>query len=113
MHRWSKHSTSWHNVPNREVLVQFRRNLSGYTSVAGFSISKMAFEDVRAQRITASFDRSWDFRGNRDFTGSEREQMIFQTVEGKWRITSETELKIYWTRREKAPDPSRDLGEHQ
>ncbi len=88
----------WRNVQRRAVLAQYKRNFDTYTSVQKLSITKVDFTEFDGKRATATFDKEWDFRGSKDFAGNEKQQMVFLKVDGVWRIVSETELKVYWTR---------------
>jgi hypothetical protein len=41
--------------------------------------------------------RKADFQGLSNVAGEEREEMIFQKIEGRLQIPPEQELKTYWT----------------
>jgi hypothetical protein len=53
----------WHNVTRKAVLNQYQRNFTTYTSVPLVAISKIEFGDLNGTRITATFDKQWDMRG--------------------------------------------------
>ena len=88
-----------HNVSRNDVLNEFQRMFSIYNDVEKIEISQVLFRDVSEAQATATFDKEWDFRGVRNSAGSEREEMIFRKIDGSWRIASERELNVYWTRR--------------
>jgi hypothetical protein len=67
--------------------------------IAKLSLTNIAFHDMEGPRVTATFDKEWDFRGTKGFAGSEKQEMVFVKKEGHWRIASERELRVYWVRR--------------
>ena len=58
--------------------------------------------DPTGEKATATFDKTWDFAGtdkdgNEVFnSGSVQQQLILTKIEGKWKITSEKEIKVYY-----------------
>jgi len=86
-----------HGVSESDVQLEFQRAFIGYDAVHKVEISRIVFSDVGDERATATFDKEWDLRGTKNYAGKESEQMIFQKIDGNWRIVSERELKIYWT----------------
>ncbi|MGP8174109.1 MAG: restriction endonuclease [Terracidiphilus sp.] len=88
-----------HNVPRIVVLLEFQRAFAEYTEIKLFAFSRIAFHDVSGNQATATLEREWDLRGTKNYAGAESEQMIFQKIDGNWRIVSERELKVYWTQR--------------
>ena len=47
---------------------------------------------------TATFDKEWTFTGSGTSQGKVRSQLIFRNSNGRWLITSERDLKVYYTR---------------
>jgi ketosteroid isomerase-like protein len=88
-----------HNVSRSDVLLEFQRSFANYPNNQKFGISQIDFSDVTEAGATATFDKEWDLRGTKNFAGAEREEMIFRKIDGSWKIVSERELKVYWTRR--------------
>ncbi len=88
-----------HNVSRGDVHAEFRRQLAGYTSVEKFVISNIEFRGVTGDRATVVDDKEWSFKGPKNNSGSEREELVFRKVDGEWRIVSQIELNIYWYRR--------------
>ena len=86
-----------HNAPNSKVLSEFARSFDIYTDIDKFTISEVHFSELDRDRATATFDREWDFRGTKNYAGKEKEQMMFEKINGSWLIVSERELKLYWT----------------
>jgi ketosteroid isomerase-like protein len=92
-----------HNVPRSKVLIEFQRAFAEYEEVHKVAISQVIFSDVSETRATATFEKEWDLRGARNYAGAESEQMIFQKIDGNWRIVSEKELELHWHTRSKSP----------
>ena len=84
-----------HNVSRSDVLHEFQHQFAEIQDVHRFTISRIIFSEVSKTRATATFEREWDFRGTKNFSGAEREQMIFQKIDDNWRIVSEIELEKY------------------
>lgn len=54
--------------------------------------------DPNGEKVTATFDKDWDFSGAEKFSrGSVQQQLVFTKINGKWKITSEKELKVYYS----------------
>jgi serine/threonine protein kinase len=51
--------------------------------------------DPDGDRGTAVFDKTWQFTGSSNFTGSSQEELKFFRTGGKWRITSERTIQVY------------------
>jgi len=88
-----------HNVSRPDVQQEFERVFAGYTEVHSMKISDLTFSDVTPDQATAEFEKTWDFRGANNNAGAEREEMVFQKLDGYWRIAVERELTIHWTKR--------------
>lgn len=46
---------------------------------------------------TAVFDKEWDFRGTGNSSGKVRQRMEFRNINGRWLITGEHDVKVYYT----------------
>lgn len=57
--------------------------------------------DETGEKATAVFDKEWNFEGEggRFSSGKVRQQLQFAKIGGKWLITSERDLKTYYTSR--------------
>jgi hypothetical protein len=66
--------------------------------IVDYSIRNVQIDLLSDVLAEATFDKSWDARtlDNRRFAGDERQRLKFRLIDGKWRIISEEELKIYW-----------------
>ena len=49
------------------------------------------------ETATASFDKEWVFEGARRSTGKVRQQLQFRRISGQWLITSESDVRVYYT----------------
>ncbi len=63
------------------------------------NISNLSF-DVSAdgRTATAVFDKEWDFRGGRNSSGKVQSQLKLRNENGRWLITGERDLRVYYTR---------------
>lgn len=46
---------------------------------------------------TAVFDKEWVFEGSRRSTGKVRQQLELRRIDGRWLITGERDVKVYYT----------------
>ncbi|HTH38807.1 MAG TPA: hypothetical protein VL572_12605 [Pyrinomonadaceae bacterium] len=49
------------------------------------------------ETATAHFDKEWVFTGRRRSTGKVRQQLQFRRINGRWLITSERDVRVYYT----------------
>ncbi len=54
--------------------------------------------DPSGQTATAVFDKEWNFQGAGDSSGKVRQMLRFNKSSGRWLITSERDIKVYYTR---------------
>ncbi|HMS41179.1 MAG TPA: nuclear transport factor 2 family protein [Pyrinomonadaceae bacterium] len=52
--------------------------------------------DAKGERATAVFDKEWVFTGDKVYAGKVQSEFQFVKKDGKWLITSEKDLKIYY-----------------
>jgi len=48
--------------------------------------------DESGARATATFDKAWDFQGDKPFAGKVRQTLWLEKIGGRWRITGEKDL---------------------
>jgi len=53
--------------------------------------------DPSGNTATAAFDKEWVFEGARNSAGKVRSQFQFKKINGKWLITGERDMKVYYT----------------
>jgi len=49
------------------------------------------------QEASAVYDKEWEFEGKKRSAGKVRQEMRFKRVNGEWLITSEKDIKVYYT----------------
>ena len=54
--------------------------------------------DESGNTATATFDKEWDFQGPRNSSGKVQTQLKLRNINGDWRIISERDLRVYYTR---------------
>lgn len=54
--------------------------------------------DESGTTATAVFDKEWDFRGERTSSGKVQQQLRLRNQNGRWLITGERDLRVYYTR---------------
>ncbi len=53
--------------------------------------------DPAGQRATATFDKTWTFEGDTKYSSGSVHQKVWLTkINGRWRITGEQDLKVYY-----------------
>jgi ketosteroid isomerase-like protein len=52
--------------------------------------------DPSGQRATATFDKTWTFEGDKYSNGSVQQLVTLAKVGGRWRITGEKDLQVYY-----------------
>jgi hypothetical protein len=83
----------------QEVAAEKQKIMKNYPRLKKYAISNVNFEQVSSDMVAVSFDKSWEAHGNRVFAGSEKESLELRPLGGRWRITAEREIKIYWVRK--------------
>jgi ketosteroid isomerase-like protein len=63
-------------------------------TVSNMSVSVSSSGEV----ATAAFDKEWTFSGRDTSSGKVRSQLEFRKINGRWLITSEKDLRVYYTR---------------
>lgn len=54
--------------------------------------------DATGEKATALFDKEWRFEGDEKFSAGEvQQQLTLSKIKGKWLITGEKDLKVYFT----------------
>lgn len=81
------------NVSKQEVRRDKQRFLERYPNIRELALQDVKITSVNGQpEVTAV--KSWDFGGQKDWTGQVLTHLIFQRESGKWVITSERERLI-------------------
>ena len=87
-------------VPLSRVRAEKQPAFDTYDSIdVGISNPKIKV-DESGERATVVFDKEWVFTGEERYSsGKVQQQLQFARVSGKWRITGEKDLKVYYTNR--------------
>lgn len=86
------------NVSRQVVYQDKERFLSTYPIVVRYRILNLEVLPMSADVAFAVFDKAWDFRtvDNRRFAGEEKQRLKLRLFDGRWKIVSEEELRVYW-----------------
>ena len=84
------------SLPADQLRREEQNVLSRIGTVQRFEISNLKFHRVSPEWAVVSFDKNWDFHGRTRFTGSSREELVLRPVRGRWKISSQREVKVYW-----------------
>jgi hypothetical protein len=87
------------NVTRETVRREKARMMELYPRVNRYEISDIRVESQRGNEAVVSFRKEWDMRGDRPFSGAERQRLKLRRMSGDWKIVSEEETKVYWIRR--------------
>jgi hypothetical protein len=87
------------NVSRETVRREKARMMEIYPEVKRYEISDVRVESQRPNETVVSFRKEWDMRGDRPFSGAERQRLTLRRIAGDWKIVSEEELKVYWLKR--------------
>ena len=82
-----------------KVRADKQRAFEQYDSV-NFNISNLKITpDGAGDKATALFDKEWEFEGaEKSSSGKVRQQLAFSKINGKWKITGEKDLKVYYVK---------------
>ncbi|MCU1257692.1 MAG: hypothetical protein JWO80_577, partial [Bryobacterales bacterium] len=84
------------SLPADQLRREEQNVFSRIGTVQRFEISNLKFHRVNPEWAVVSFDKNWDFHGRTRFTGSSREELVLRPVHGRWKISSQREVKVYW-----------------
>jgi len=87
------------NVTRETVHREKTRMMELYPEVNRYDISDVKVESSKPGEAVVSFRKDWDMRGDRPFSGAERQRLKLRRISGDWKIVSEEELKVYWVKR--------------
>jgi serine/threonine-protein kinase len=89
------------NVPSSQVRSDRERAFSHYDSMDVKLSNVEITPDATGAHAVAAFDKTWDFESDsRHATGSVRQQLTLTNAGGRWLITGEKDLKVYYTNSE-------------
>ena len=87
------------NVSQKAVRKVKSQMMALYPTVTRYDISDVKIESNNGSEAVVSFRKEWDMKGRRRFAGAERQRLRLRRLGGAWKIVSEEETKVYWTKR--------------
>lgn len=87
---------SWTHASNARIESDKRKSPLRSVQFDAYAVSDVSFEALANDRARVSFHKSWDCvrpDGTRS-RGHESQQLAFRKIDGRWRITSETESDV-------------------
>lgn len=84
------------NVSASRVRADRERAYAIYTTLDVQLTNVQVVPDSTGERATATFDKTWSFTGQKTSTGSVQQKIWLAKTGGRWRITAEKELQIYY-----------------
>jgi serine/threonine protein kinase len=83
------------NVSSKDVRADIEKNFGLYSNM-NIKVSNInVVLDPDGDRGTAVFDKTWDYTGSSNFSGSAQQELRFFRTAGKWHITSERDIKVF------------------
>jgi ketosteroid isomerase-like protein len=87
---------SANNVSAARVRSDRERAYAVYSTI-NIELSKINVTvDQSGERATATFDKTWNFEGSKYSSGSVQQKIWLAKMGGRWRITGEKDLKVYY-----------------
>jgi ketosteroid isomerase-like protein len=84
------------NVSAARVRADRERAYALYSTIA-IRLSNIGVTvDSMGERATATFDKTWNFEGSKYSSGSVQQRIWLAKMGGRWRITGEKDLKVYY-----------------
>lgn len=74
------------------------RHFANYTSMQSEYSNMNVAVASDGQSATAVFDKEWNFSGAKTSSGKVQSELIYKRINNRWLITSERDLKVYYTR---------------
>ncbi len=71
-----------------------QRAFSRYSYIS-LDLSDLSIK-VEGDTATAVFNKEWNFEGDSDSSGKVRQMVRFRRIDGRWLITAEKDLKLYY-----------------
>lgn len=84
------------NISASRVRADRERAFSTYSSMKVQLSNIKVTPDASGQRATATLDKSWNFEGDKVSTGSVQQLITLEKTQGRWRITGERDLQVYY-----------------
>jgi len=90
---------SQRNASSAEVRRVAMQSVARYGRPAILRVSGVSIIPISPDRALATFRRHWQTGAPKVFAGEDQERMAFVRVRDEWKIASEEQIKVYWTRK--------------
>jgi hypothetical protein len=88
-----------HNVSRTTVARSLKRSAERYGKTEVLSVSNMRVTPMADDRAAVTFRKQWRTSGRHTYTGETEERLILANGDDGWKIVSEQETRVLWTRR--------------
>ena len=90
------------NVSSSRVRADRARAYALYTTLDIELSNLKVTPDPEGNKATAVFDKTWTFEGSEKYSsGSVHQKVWLARIGGRWRITGEKDLQVYYVNRER------------
>ncbi len=86
------------NVSRAFVRADKARHFVNYTSMQSEYSNMNVTVSPDGRTATAVFDKEWNFSGTKTSSGKVQSLLIFKRFSNRWLITTERDLRVYYTR---------------
>lgn len=84
-------------IPRSKVKTNKAPAYSTYDTISVTITNMKVTPDPGGEKVTAVFDKEWDFANEEKVNrGQVQQQLTFIKSNGKWKISAEKDLKVYW-----------------
>jgi ketosteroid isomerase-like protein len=83
-------------ISSAKVRTDRERAFNAYSSMDVQLSNIRVTPDATGQRATVTFDKTWTFEGDKYSNGSVQQLVTLEKQGGRWRITGEKDLRIYY-----------------
>jgi ketosteroid isomerase-like protein len=87
------------NVSVQSVRTNRERAFTRYTKLDVQLTDVGVVPDPSGLTATAIFDKTWNFEGDKSSSGSVRQMVTLENINGQWLITGEKDLQVYYVNR--------------
>ena len=87
------------NVSNAGVARSLARSAARYGKTVVLRLSAIHITPVGPDRASATFHKSWQTTGKHVYSGETEERVTLTRRANGWKISSEQETRVLWTRR--------------
>jgi hypothetical protein len=89
------------NVSNAALGRSLARSAARYGTTTVQYLSEVHITPAGDDRATVTFRKRWRTSGKHVYTGETEERLGLAKVDGSWKIASEQETRVLWTKRDR------------